>query len=247
MNPFFLKPIAVVAVLSFTSIANASVILVDDFSEASHSWYSAADAWINPGSMLGGYRRTDAFGGLTASTFNGAQTGISWRDRGSNTGNSWGLATVGDQVVELNLNFGPSGYIAVDFLDVSPGLQLWAVVASYVSGSGYGTRTQAWESPKYTLSAGAQVDRLYLSDFLPGPGGALVEYDDIDALGIWITQPVGVYPPLGSPAYVLDSVYAVTSESDGKTVDEPASIALVLTGICASWLRRRRDKRSTRK
>lgn len=236
-----MKILASLAATLCASFANAAPILIDDFSQGlPKSAYNGADASVTPGAMLGGYRYNEAYGGLTPITTGGVQTGYSWRDRGSNTGNSWGLASLNGHVTELNLNFGHSGYIEVNFLDVSPGLQLWAAVATYISGSGYGISTTAWESPRYTLSAGAQTDRLYLSDFLPGTGGTPMNYGDIDLIKVWITQPAGVYPPLGSPAYVLDSVYAVASEGNGNTspapantVPEPASIALVLSGICA--------------
>lgn len=142
-----MKSVVAIAVLSFSGVVSAGQILVDDFSERSPTpWWSNGDVRVNQGSMLGGYRYTEAFGGLTPVTLNGVQTGNSWRDRGSNTGNSWGLATVGQSVVELNLDLGPSGYISANFLDVSNGIQVRAEVASYVSGYGYGTKYDVWSS-----------------------------------------------------------------------------------------------------
>lgn len=221
-----MKSVVAIAVLSFSGVVSAGQILVDDFSERSPTpWWSNGDVRVNQGSMLGGYRYTEAFGGLTPVTLNGVQTGNSWRDRGSNTGNSWGLATVGQSVVELNLDLGPSGYISANFLDVSNGIQVRAEVASYVSGYGYGTKYDVWSSPTFTLSHGAQTVNFNLSSFLPNGNGRLLNPNNVDSIKLWVTQQVGVYPALGSPAYVLDSVYAVSA------VPEPTGVMLFLSGL----------------
>ena len=221
-----MKTVGAIAVLSFSGFVSAGQILVDDFSERSPtSWWSNTDVQINQGSMLGGYRYTEAFGGLTPVTLNGVQTGNSWRDRGSNTGNSWGLATVGQSVVELDLDLGSHGYISANFLDLSNGIQVRAEVASYVSGYGYSIKYDAWSSPTFTLSHGAQAVNFNLSSFLPNGSGQFLNPNNIDSIRLWVTQQVGVYPALGSPAYVLDSVYAVSA------VPEPTSVMLFLSGL----------------
>ncbi len=205
--------------------------MIDDFSQrAPTPWWSNADQRGNPGSMLGGYRYTESYGGLTPVTANGVQTGNSWRDRGSNTGNSWGLATIGQSVVELNLSLGSGGYIAANFLDMSRGVQVRTEVGAYVSGYALSTRADIWSSPALTLAAGSQTVNFKLNSFLPNGSGTTLDPNNIDWVRLWISQQPGLYPPLGSPAYVLDSVYAVTS------VPEPTNAMLLLAGL---WLVRR--------
>lgn len=230
-----MKLLAAFVGIAFSGWSVAGQILVDDFSQrAPTPWWTNADQRVNPGSMLGGYRHTEAYGGLTPVTEFGVQTGNSWRDRGSNTGNSWGLATVGQSVVELNLALGSNGYIAANFLNLSSGIQLRAEVGSYISGYGYGTRYDTWSSPLITVTGGAQEVDFHLNSFLPDGSGRLLDPNNIDWIRIWVTQQVGVYPALGQPAYVLDSVYAVSS------VDEPAGALLLASGVGFMLCLRRR-------
>jgi hypothetical protein len=197
---------------------NASEILVDDFSEfAPHAWYSSKDLTDNPGNMLGGNRHTEAFGGLTPSTGMGVQTGESWRDRGSNTSNSWG----GSGQSQLNLSFQQGGYITENFLNVSAGIRVQAIIATDAGGS----QKNTWTSPIYTLDSGAQSVRFALSSFTSQQANLPMNFSDIDFIKLWITQLVGIYPPAGSPAYVLDSVYATTA------VSEPEPYTMMVLGL----------------
>lgn len=217
----------------FSSFSLATQILVDDFSQrANPPWWTNADPAVNTGSMLGGYRYTEAYGGLTPVTEHGVQTGNSWRERGSNTGNSWGLATNGQNVVELNLALGAEGGISANFLDVSTGIQIRAEVASYISGYGYGTNYAKWVSPTFTLLAGPQIVNFHFADFLADGNGKHLDPNNVDSIKIWITQQEGIYPAIGKPAYVLDSVYAVSS------VPEPTSVTLFLSGLLIFSLKR---------
>lgn len=81
------------------------------------------------------------------------------------------------------------------------------------------------EFSTFTLSHGAQTVNFNLSSFLPNGNGRLLNPNNVDSIKLWVTQQVGVYPALGSPAYVLDSVYAVSA------VPEPTGVMLFLSGL----------------
>jgi len=220
--------LATASLILWSGHALSAEVLIDDFSQRAEppSW-TDADQWINSGDMLGGFRVTDSFGGLTPVTKDGVQTGYSWRDRVSNTVNGWGIHSNLPTLNELNLSLGQEGYISANFSDISEGILLRMEIGSYVSGTGYQVRADFWTSPTITVSGGPQIVSFHMSDFLPDSNGALPDAGNIDAVRFWVSQTQDNYPPVGQPAYILDSVVAVSA------VPEPLGSSLFIAGLLA--------------